>query len=59
MWAPVVALPALPPEPAAAEAPPNEIVEDMAARIVGLEARVTGLEATIVGLEEKIGVCLP
>ena len=49
MWAPVAALPALPPEPAAAEAPPNEIVEGMAARIVGLEKRVTGLEATIVG----------
>ena len=54
MWAPVVAPPAPHPEPAAAEAPPNEIVEDMAARIVGLEARVTGLEATIVGLEATI-----
>ena len=55
MWAPVVALPALPPEPAAAEAPLKESVEDMAARIVGLEKRVTALEATNVGLEEKIG----
>ena len=53
------ALPALPPEPAAAEAPLKEIVEGMAARIVGLQKRVFGLEATIVGLEEKIGVCLP
>ena len=57
LWAPglVAALPALPPEPAAAEAPLKESVEDMAARIVGLEKRVTALEATNVGLEEKIG----
>ena len=57
MWAPglVAALPALPPEPAAAESPLKESVEDMAARIVGLEKRVTALEATNVGLEEKIG----
>ena len=55
LWAPVAALPALPPEPAAAEAPLKEIVGGMAARIVGLEKRVTALEATNVGLEEKIG----
>ena len=55
MWAPVAAPQVLPPEPAAAEAPPNEIVEGMEARIVGLEKRVTALEATNVGLEEKIG----
>ena len=54
MWAPVVAPPAPHPGPAAAEAPPNEIAEDMAARIVDLEARVTSLEATIVGLEATI-----
>ena len=56
MWAPgpVVAPPAPHPGPAAVEAPPNEIAEDMAARIVDLEARLTSLEATIVGLEATI-----